>query len=386
MIAMMMIAKMFRSARRLSAGCIGALVVLSITHATAQHALATHEFFYVGGSYAGEGRNEVMAGQMYVEVLRPSRVTKKYPLIFFHGAGQTATNWMGTPDGRPGWADYFLNQGYIVYLTDQPARGRSAWRSSANGKLQIVPVEDVELRFTAPETFGKWPQARLHTQWPGGERSERKGMRGDPVFDAFYATQVEGLASAVETQSLVKAAGSALLDRVGPAIVVTHSQAGPFGWVLADARPSAVKAIVAIEPNGPPFQNAITGEDRARAWGLADIPLTFDPPARDPAELRPERDSSSDGQDLITCWHQSVPARRLPHLAGIPILVLTAEASYHAAYDHCTSKFLTQAGVAHTFTRLEHEGIRGNGHMMMLEKNSDTIAAYLDGWLSAHVR
>jgi pimeloyl-ACP methyl ester carboxylesterase len=350
---------------------------------TAQHALATRDFFYVGGAYAGKDRTEVMAGQMYVEVLKPQRVTKRYPLVFFHGAGQTATNWIGTPDGRPGWADYFLNKGYVVYLVDQPARGRSAWRPSINGPLQTVPVGDVELRFTAPEKFGAWPQAKAHTQWPGD--GEKKGTRGDAIFDAFYATQVVGLASAVETQTLVQSAGAALLDRIGPAIVVTHSQAGPFGWLLADARPSAVKAIVAVEPNGPPFQNAITGEDRARAWGLTDIPLTYDPPARDAADLRPEREETSDGPSLTSCWRQSTPARRLPRLQGVPILVVTAEASYHAAYDHCTSKYLTQAGVAHTFTRLEREGIRGNGHMMMLEKNSDAIAGYLDTWLSAHV-
>ena len=65
----------------------------------------------------------------------------------------------------------------------------------------------------------------------------------------------------------------------------------------------------------------------------------------------------------------------------MPILIVTAEASYHAAYDHCTSKYLRQAGVAHTFARLEREGILGNGHMMMLEKNNMSIAAYLDRWL-----
>ena len=351
---------------------------------SAQHALSTRDFFYVGGTYAGEGNAEVMAGQMYVEVLRPARVTRKYPLVFFHGAGQTATNWIGTPDGRAGWADYFINHGYVVYLVDQPARGRSAWRSSVNGPLQAVPVGTVELRFTAPERFKQWPQAALHTQWPGD--GDKKGMRGDPIFDAFYATQVEGLASAVETQTLVQSAGAALLDRIGPAIVVTHSQAGPFGWLLADARPTAVKAIIAVEPNGPPFQNAITADDRARTWGLTDIPLTYDPPAAKPEELHPEREEVGDGPGLTACWRQPTPARRLPRLQGIPILLLTAEASYHAAYDHCTSKYLTQAGVAHTFTRLEREGIHGNGHMMMLEKNNMRIADYLDAWLGAHVR
>jgi len=360
------------------------ITMCATTVVSAQHALSTHDFFYVGGSYAGEGSTEVMAGQMYVEVLRPARVTKKYPLVFFHGAGQTATNWIGTPDGRAGWADYFLGQGYVVYLVDQPARGRSAWRSSVNGPLQTVPVGTVELRFTAPERFKKWPQAALHTQWPGD--GDKKGMRGDPIFDAFYATQVEGLASAVETQTLVQSAGVALLDRIGPAIVVTHSQAGPFGWLLADVRPTAVKAIVAVEPNGPPFQNAITADDRARTWGLTDIPLTYDPPAAKPEELRPEREEVSDGPGLTACWRQPTPARRLPRLQGIPILLLTAEASYHAAYDHCTSKYLTQAAVPHTFTRLEREGIRGNGHMMMLEKNNMRIAEYVDAWLVAHLR
>jgi pimeloyl-ACP methyl ester carboxylesterase len=346
--------------------------------------MSTRDFFYVGGQYAGEGSTEVMAGQMYVEVLRPPRVTRRYPLVFFHGAGQTATNWIGTPDGRAGWADYFLKQGYVVYLVDQPARGRSAWRSSVNGPLQVVPVGTVERRFTAPEQFDAWPQARLHTQWPGD--GSRKGRRGDPIFDAFYATQVEGLASAVETQTLTQAAGVALLDRIGPAIIVTHSQAGPFGWLLADARPASVKGIVAVEPNGPPFQNAITGDEPARAWGIADIPLTYDPPVREGDALRPVRDDKPDGRDLITCWRQPDPPRRLPTLQHIPILIVTAEASYHAAYDHCTSKFLTQAGVAHTFTRLEREGIRGNGHMIMLEKNNLAIAAYLHTWLEGHVR
>jgi pimeloyl-ACP methyl ester carboxylesterase len=185
--------------------------------ALGQHTLSTRDFFYIGGKYTGAPGQEVMAGQMYVEVLRPARVAQKYPLVFIHGAGQTATNWMGTPDGRTGWADYFLGQGYVVYLVDQPARGRSPWHPSANGPLQTRPPSWVEERFTAPEIAHIWPQAKKHTQWPG------TGRRGDPAFDAFYASQVEGLESAVETQTLIQAAGAALLDKIGPAILITHS-------------------------------------------------------------------------------------------------------------------------------------------------------------------
>jgi hypothetical protein len=66
--------------------------------------------------------------------------------------------------------------------------------------------------------------------------------------------------------------------------------------------------------------------------------------------------------------------------------VVTGEASYHAPYDHCTAGFLAQAGVANTHLRLEDQGIHGNGHMLMIEKNSREIAALIAKWISGHVR
>jgi len=351
---------------------------------TADRALATRDFFYVGGKYTGAPGREVMAGQMYVEVLRPQRVTQPNPLVLFHGNWQTSTNWMGTPDGRPGWADYFLAQGYIVYMVDQPARGKSPWHPSANGPLGAPNLADTEHRFTATEVGGTWPQARKHTQWPGD--GPRKGQRGDPIFDAFFASQVESLTSAVETQTLIQAAGSALLDKIGPAIVLTHSQSGSFGWLLADSRPKLVKAIVAIEPNGPPFHNAVVNEEKNRAWGLTDIPVAYDPPVKSADDLAPVREKRPDAPGLTACWKQPDPPRRLSHLQGIPILIVTSESSYHAPYDHCTSKYLSQAGVTNTFWRLEEQGIHGNGHMMMLEKNNLEVAALLQKWLASHVR
>jgi pimeloyl-ACP methyl ester carboxylesterase len=355
-------------------------LIASFLPAFGEHTLSTRNYFYIGGKYTGPLGKEVMAGQMYVEVLRPQRVVQKFPLVLFHGAGQTATNWMGTPDGRAGWADYFLDQGYVVYLVDQPARGRSPWHPSANGPLQARPPSWVEERFTAPEIAHLWPQARKHTQWPGS------GRRGDPVFDAFYATQVEGLESAVETETLVQSAGAALLDKIGPTILVTHSQSGSFGWLLADARPKAVKGIVAIEPSGPPFRNAVFDEDKNRAWGVTDIPITYLPPAKTPAELAIVQETKSDAPDLARCWEQAGPPRRLANLHGIPVLVVTAEASYHAPYDHCTAKFLAQAGVENTHLRLGDQGIHGNGHMVMIEKNNMEIAALLQKWIAGHVQ
>ncbi len=346
--------------------------------------VARQGYFYVGGRYQGEPGREVMVGQMYVEAWVPREVRHPYPLVLFHGASSTATTWMQTPDGRKGWAHHFVDMGYVVYLTDQPARGRSVYHAAHQGRQTAAVAANTERNSTATRELGTWPQARLHTQYPG--EGPDRGRRGNPVFDAGYARTVAYLASNAETQALVRDAGAALLDRIGPAVLVTHSQAGPFGWLLADARPGLVRGIVAIEPSGPPFENQIIAAGAARPWGPTDIPITYDPPVADPSELRTERQAEPEAPDLVPCRLQAGTPRRLPNLAGVPIAIITGEASYHAPYDHCTARYLAQAGVPNEFIRLEARGIRGNGHGIPSERNNLETARLADGWLRERVR
>jgi pimeloyl-ACP methyl ester carboxylesterase len=348
-----------------------------------QSAVGQRGYFYAGGRYVGEPGNRIMQGQAYVEVLAPREVQRPYPLVLIHGAAQTATNWMGTPDGRKGWAEYFVEQGYIVYMIDQPMRGRSA-HHPGDGPTRMFTAENEQWQFTAIEKENRWPQAKLHTQWPGD--GPARGQLGDPVFDAFYATQVETVVSNEETQRRNQEAGASLLDRIGPAIVLTHSQSGPFGWLIADVRPRLVKAIVAVEPSGPPFEATINGSGKARAWGPSDIAITYDPPVKDPGELAIEREAKPDGKDLFVCWMQKAPARQLVNLKNIPVMVMAAEASYHQVYDHCTAKYLDQAGVRTEYIRLQDKGIHGNGHMVMIEKNNLDIAHVIDEWIVKNVK
>ena len=183
------------------------------------------------------------------------------------------------------------------------------------------------------------------------------------------------LADVAIEQTRLKAAGTALLDRIGPALLITHSQGGPAGWLLADARPEKVKGIIAIEPAGPPFANrAIAGLQKP--YGITDIPLTYDPPpdAGD-APLPTETLTSPDGQQ----WKlQAQPARRLVKVSKVPVVLVTAEASYHAAYDEFTVEFLRQAGIKVEWLRLVDHGIKGNGHMMFMELNNLEIARLIE--------
>jgi pimeloyl-ACP methyl ester carboxylesterase len=324
-----------------------------------------------------------MVGQMYVEYFVPRARKSTYPIVMIHGGSQTGTNFTGTPDGREGWAQYFLRRGHAVYVVDQVARGRSAHFSQSQGPVQAGNLARTEQRFVAPKRSKLWPQAKRHTQWPGS------GNPGDAAFDAFYATQFPSLDSYPKQQELNRDAGIALLDKIGPAILLVHSQSGAFAWPIADARPKLVKAIVAVEPNGPPVYE--TDFKGAPEWfadigarkpsGLGMVPLAYDPPLKRGEALSFVRQEKPGASDLVRGWLQTGPARKLPNLAKVPILILVAEASYHAAYDHVTAAYLAQAGVPNTFIRLADQGIRGNGHMMMLEKNSDAIAGVIEGWL-----
>jgi len=346
-------------------------------------AISKQGYFFVGGVIEPKIEGSPTVGHMYVEFQIPQRLVHPYPVVMIHGGGQTGTNFTGTPDGREGWAQYFLRRGYAVYVVDQVARGRAAQWSQANGPVSAANLIRLEQRFVAPERYKLWPQAHLHTQWPGD------GKPGDAAFDQFYASQFPSLIDFSLQQALNRDAAVALLERIGPAVVLIHSQSGAFVWPIADKRPNLVKAIVAVEPSGPPAHDLdFKGEpdwfvdaERTKPYGLVEVPLAYDPPVTEASPLAFVREDTPDRPDLARCWVQQEPARKLANLVTTPILVVTSEASYHAAYDHCTVKYLAQAGVKSTHLRLADIGIHGNGHMMMLEKNSDAIAKVMVDWL-----
>src|SRR3979490_810122 len=84
-------------------------------------------YFFVGGRYVETDKGPLMERQMYVEDQLPAVQTQRYPIVMIHGAAQTGTNFTGTPDGRKGWAQFFVERGYAVYVIDQPPPGRSAY-------------------------------------------------------------------------------------------------------------------------------------------------------------------------------------------------------------------------------------------------------------------
>jgi pimeloyl-ACP methyl ester carboxylesterase len=371
-------------------------------------------YFYVNGRYFRDAEGVRMTGQMYVEYQIPEHVTHPYPLVLIHGGSQTAANWMGTLDGREGWRSFFTANGYIVYIVDQVGRGRSPaynpltpYSAEDNKPAPLVTygmpfvkpsnVLTREQNWSIPEKYLLWPNAALHTQWPGFGRPGA-GEPGDPAFDQFFASQIQSRLDGpgTDTQRDAQDAGAALLDQIGPAIVVTHSQSGTQGFLIADARPNLVKGLVTLEGGGYPYTFLpvgapnwfVLGPVNSR-WGLTSVPITYSPAVTDPSQLSFKEDAAPDPGKLVRCWLQNPAApggvRQLINLQKMAHLLVVAEASERANHNHCVSKYLTQAGVRNTWVNLGSIGIHGNSHMIMVEKNALETAAFVATWLQDNV-
>ena len=99
-----------------------------------------------------------MINQMYVQFMKPLREDGKkplreegkrdYPIGIVHGCCLSTKSWQTTPDGRMGWDEYFVRQGFDTYMIDQVGRARSgfdavSYNSVTYGLTPCVPSGNV---------------------------------------------------------------------------------------------------------------------------------------------------------------------------------------------------------------------------------------------------
>ncbi len=156
---------------------------------------------------------------------------RRFPLVLWHGAGQFSKTWETTPDGREGYQNIFLRRGFAVYVIDQPRRG-NAGRSTL--PITIQPTPDEQGWFNLFRV-GIWPNYFPSVQFSREPEALNQYFRQmTPDTGPF---DIEVISDAV----------AALFDKIGPGILVTHSQGGGPGWRTA-IKSQNVRAIVAYEP------------------------------------------------------------------------------------------------------------------------------------------
>jgi len=156
---------------------------------------------------------------------------RHYPLVMWHGYGQFSKTWETTPDGREGFQNIFLRRRFPVYLIDQPRRG-NAGRSMA--EATISPTPDEQFWFNVFR-IGVWPE-----YFPGVQFSKEP-----EALNQFFRQMTPNIGP-IDIQVNVEAV-SALFDKIGPGILITHSHSGGMGWLTA-IKNQNVKAIVSYEP------------------------------------------------------------------------------------------------------------------------------------------
>lgn len=270
------------------------------------------------------------------------------PIVMLHGAFQSGRSWETTPDGREGFQTLFLRRGFPVYLVDQPRRAR-AGNSTVAATLEPAPNDQL---FFDQFRIGKWPDYFANVQFD----------RKPETLNQFFRSVTPN--TGPYDAGVISNAMSALFDKIGPAILFTHSQAGGPGWLTAIKNPQ-VKAIVALEPGSgfifpqgelPPAMLSAPGTLSPEAVSLSDfqkltrIPIVIYYGDNFPVEPTIER-----GQDN---WRVRLAMARL--------------------WVNAINKHGGDASLVH----LPETGIRGNTHFLMSDLNNMQIADLVSKFLT----
>ena len=295
---------------------------------------------YPGVSPAGAVKpGTVVVNQMYVHFRIPAKRTSAVPIVLVHGGGLTGMSYETTPDGREGWATYLARKGHAVYVVDTPGRGRAGFNATAinqaktESDVSVLPgsvlMVTSELAWTLFRFGPAYGTRYPNTQFP----TEAIASLGSQVVP-FSEALLDGGAMATAPQAL-----AALLDNIGPAVVVVHSLAGPFADALVELRPSLVKAVVNMEGT----QGIVPSDAQIAAYrGIPVLELFGD--------------------------HLDSP-------------VFTGRPRYEAR-KAVVERINRREGGKATLVRLPDVGIEGNSHMLMQDKNNLRVADYVLDWIA----
>jgi pimeloyl-ACP methyl ester carboxylesterase len=345
------------------------------------------DVFFIGGEYVPSGTSSIFSDQIYVEKLVPlSGVLKPHPVVFISAGVPSGTVWLNTPDNRKGWASYFIDKGYLVYIVDITANGRSSQNDVVKYPSRLGSTVSIhENDFTAPELIDPYPQSQGHNKWPGN------GTQGDPIFDAFFAATLPLTSNATAQELSMRASGCRLLSIIGQSYLIAHSAGATYSSLMSDECPDQIRATINLEPGNLPFQNLVgnatvpaVGRSITRPWGLTNTRITYDPPV---SNVTTDLITVEVGQDTPgnrSCFLQATTnssniVRTLPQIAKVPYVMFTAANSPHITYDHCFISYLNQTGVKDvTWIKFGDLGITGNGHFFYLETNNLDLAAVVE--------
>lgn len=265
-------------------------------------------------------------------------------IILVHGSLHTGICYLATPDGRDGWAQIFAHFGYRVLVPH--------WLSSRDDRDK-----------------------------------KKRPTSGELVCNAL----------------------GALIDSIeGPIDLLVHSMSGPYGFRLVETHGHRIARLVAVAP-GPPgniqptLEGVVENHDTVLASEChrrtvphdAWVAPTADSIERFTHSIRfPQQNLDNYLATLVDVHSRMIIERLNVNGAQLyihdtdpftekPILVITGsdDTLHPREVDGQIANWLADLGASVNFCFLPDVGIHGNGHMLMIEDNSDAIAEMIDHWI-----
>lgn len=204
----------------------------------------------------------------YVSYMIPADA-RHVPVVFVHGGGMTGACWESTPDGRPGWLTSFLRAGWPCYVVDAVGGGRAGWcwlPGLSHGEPFLRSEQEC------------WTTFRVGPEEGYGVRTAFSGS-AFPV-DALSALTRQMVPRFITTGELGIAALQAAVEKIGPCVLIGHSQGGGFAARVASAVPGTVLATVLMEPHCLPAratgpQLLVMGDNIERSEITAQLALVW---------------------------------------------------------------------------------------------------------------
>lgn len=274
---------------------------------------------------------------------------KKNALVFLHGYGQSGKTWETTPDGRDGFQNIFLAKGYKTFIVDEPRRGR-AGNSTVPAELKAQPQDQL------------WYDNFRIGQWP--DYYDNAAVPRDAESRAQFFYQMTPDTGAFDVQ-VVANAMTAVMEKAGPGVLVTHSAGGGPGWLTA-AHSDKVKGVIALEPGTFPFPK---GE-------VPEVEATTSPFPAPGMEV-----SDEEFRRLL----------KIPMVVYFGDNIITgSEPDKHWGLDNWRVRLnlarkweqvMKKHGGDVQVVYLPDIGIKGNTHFLMADLNNQEVADTMEKWL-----
>lgn len=268
---------------------------------------------------------DYVTGQTYVQFVQHVAPRSDAPMMFWHGGAMTGVTWETTPDGRPGWQNYFLKAGFDTYVCDAMERGRAGW-SPYPDIYETEPIHRTLneawslFRIGGADGYATDPAHRQ--PFPGSlfpvDGFDNLGAQFVPRWTDHGRESLDGYYDA--------------LRQIGPVWLVAHSQGANLALEAAVRHPEFVRGVVAIEP-------ASAVADAGAASGVPHLIIWGDNIGRSPL------------------WQ-----------------------SYRKVVDDYVETLRASGGNVQLLD-LPADGVFGNSHVPMMDTNSDAIADRVLAWM-----